>query len=67
MTPSQTPDPIWDIDQVAAYLKVPKHTLYRWRTLRYGPQGFRVGKHLRYRASVVIEWIQEAEQEGRET
>jgi hypothetical protein len=31
--PSDSPDPIRDIDQVAAYLKKPKHTLYRWRTL----------------------------------
>jgi excisionase family DNA binding protein len=50
-------DPLWDIDQVAAYLNVPKRTLYRWRTLGYGPPGKKVGRHLRYRASDVIAWF----------
>ncbi|GAB3930370.1 hypothetical protein GCM10029976_032050 [Kribbella albertanoniae] len=50
-------DPLWDIDQVAAYLKVPKRTLYRWRTYGYGPPGRRVGRHVRYRASEVIAWF----------
>ncbi|MEV0283513.1 helix-turn-helix domain-containing protein [Kribbella sp. NPDC050820] len=50
-------DPLWDVDQVAAYLNIPKRTLYRWRTLGYGPPGKRVGRHLRYRASEVISWF----------
>ncbi|TCC52169.1 DNA-binding protein [Kribbella pittospori] len=50
-------DPLWTIDQVATYLGVPKRTLYRWRTLGYGPPGRRVGRHLRYRASDVIDWF----------
>ncbi|MER7243075.1 helix-turn-helix domain-containing protein [Kribbella sp. NPDC000426] len=50
-------DPLWDIDQVAAYLGVPKRTLYRWRTLGYGPPAKKVGRHLRYRASDVITWF----------
>lgn len=50
-------DPLWSIDEVAAYLNVPKGTLYRWRTMSYGPRGKRVGRHLRYRASEVIAWF----------
>jgi DNA-binding transcriptional MerR regulator len=50
-------DPLWDVDRVAAYLNVPKRTLYRWRTLGYGPPGKRVGRYLRYRASDVIDWF----------
>jgi excisionase family DNA binding protein len=50
-------DPLWDIDQVAEYLNVPKRTLYRWRTLGYGPRGKRVGRHLRYRAADVVAWF----------
>ena len=50
-------DPLWDVDQVAAYLRVPKRTLYRWRTLGYGPPGRRVGRYVRYRASEVIDWF----------
>ncbi|MFI7067072.1 helix-turn-helix transcriptional regulator [Kribbella sp. NPDC050124] len=57
MQTPETIDPLWDIDQVSAYLKVPKRTLYRWRTHNYGPRGIRVGRHVRYRRSVVIEWL----------
>ena len=45
---------LWTIDEVADYLGVPKQTVYCWRTSGYGPAGFRVGKHVRWRASTVI-------------
>ncbi len=47
---------LWDIDAVASYLGVAKQTIYSWRTTGYGPAGFRVGKHLRWRAATVIDW-----------
>ena len=52
---------LWTIDQVADYLGVPKQTVYCWRTSGYGPTGFRVGKHVRWRASTVIAWTVELE------
>ena len=52
---------LWTIDEVATYLGVPKQTVYCWRTSGYGPAGFRVGKHLRWRASTVIAWTVELE------
>lgn len=52
---------LWSIDDVAGYLGVPKQTVYAWRTARYGPQGFRVGKHLRWRAATVVAWTVEME------
>ena len=52
---------LWTIEQVADYLGVPKQTVYSWRTSGYGPLGFRVGKHLRWRASTVIAWTVELE------
>ena len=52
---------LWTIDEVANYLGVPKQTIYCWRTTGYGPQGFRVGKHLRWRAATVIAWTVEME------
>ena len=52
---------LWTIDEVANYLGVPKQTVYCWRTTGYGPQGFRVGKHLRWRAATVIAWTVEME------
>lgn len=54
---------LWNIDDVANYLGVPKQTIYAWRTTGYGPPGFRVGKHLRWRSSTVITWTLDLEQE----
>lgn len=53
---------LWDIDHLANYLGVPKQTIYSWRTTGYGPQGFRVGKHLRWRSATVISWTLGLEQ-----
>ncbi|MCK9822281.1 helix-turn-helix domain-containing protein [Nocardioides cavernae] len=47
---------LWDAARVAAYLGVPKQTLYAWRHTRNGPKGFRVGKHLRWHPYTVVEW-----------
>lgn len=47
---------LWDADRVAAYLGVPKQTLYAWRHSGKGPKGFRVGKYLRWHAHTVVEW-----------
>ena len=47
---------LWDAARVAAYLGVPKQTLYAWRHTRNGPKGFRVGKHLRWHPHTVVEW-----------
>lgn len=56
-------DDLWSIDQVAGYLGVPKQTIYCWRTSGYGPQGFRVGKHLRWRAATVLSWTADLERQ----
>ncbi len=62
MLPTQRPSKpmdyseLWTIDDVANYLGVPKQTIYSWRHMGYGPKGFRVGKHLRWRSAVVIAW-----------
>lgn len=61
---NQQPDPspttdietLWRIDDLAAHLGVPKSTIYGWRTTNYGPPGIKVGKHLRWRPSKVVEW-----------
>ena len=50
-------DHLFSAHQLAEYLDVPVSTLYHWRQQREGPPAFRVGKHLRYRASDVQEWI----------
>ncbi len=45
-------------DEVARLLVVPVTTLYTWRYKGTGPKAFKVGKHLRYRLSDVIEWLE---------
>ncbi|WP_380167888.1 helix-turn-helix transcriptional regulator [Jannaschia sp. R86511] len=61
-TPKDVGD-LWTINEVASYLGVPKQTVYCWRTTGYGPHGFRVGKHLRWRAATVIAWTVEMERQ----
>ena len=54
---------LWTVDQVADYLGVPKQTIYGWRSTGCGPRGFRVGKHLRWRASTVLAWTADLERD----
>lgn len=46
-----------DIDEVAAYLRIPKNTLYKWRVKGEGPRAIRFGKHLRFRRRDVEAWL----------
>jgi excisionase family DNA binding protein len=50
-------DPLWTTADVAEFLSVPVQTIYDWRTRGYGPPGFRLGKHLRFRESDVFAWL----------
>jgi hypothetical protein len=52
-----TPVPLWTISDVSTYLGVPVMTLYHWRRTGYGPQGNRVGRHLRYDPDGVRAWF----------
>jgi excisionase family DNA binding protein len=50
---------ILTIDQAAAYLAIPKATLYTWRTRRagFGPPATKIGGCLRYRRCDLDAWI----------
>lgn len=50
-------DEVVSIDEVARRLDIPKTTLYKWRHKNKGPRSHRIGRHLRYRWSDVLEWI----------
>lgn len=50
-------DDVVSIDEVARRLELPKKTLYGWRYRGLGPRSHRVGKHLRYRWSDVLAWL----------
>lgn len=49
--------PLWTVQDVSAFLRVPVQTLYSWRTHGYGPPARRVGKYLRYRPDDVTRWL----------
>lgn len=54
-------DMILTIDEAAVYLRVPKATLYTWRTRRvgFGPPAVKFGSCLRYRRSDLDAWVAE--------
>ena len=54
-------DPLWSADDVAAFLRVPKATLYQWRYLGSGPKASKVGRHLRYDPAEVRAWFKKQE------
>ena len=56
-------EPLWTVGDVAAFLSVPVHTLYGWRTKGYGPPARRVGKHLRDLPSEVRAWFERLDRE----
>ena len=52
---------ILTVDQAAAYLAIPKATLYTWRTRRvgFGPRAVKIGGCLRYRRADLDAWVAE--------
>lgn len=44
-------------DEVSDYLGVPPGTLANWRYQGHGPAFVRLGRHVRYRARDVDDWI----------
>jgi excisionase family DNA binding protein len=50
---------LWTVHEVAAYLRVPVETLYRWRKFGGGPKAGRVGRHLRYDEADVRAWFRD--------
>jgi excisionase family DNA binding protein len=49
--------PLWTVQEVAEFLRVPVQTLYSWRSTNSGPPARRVGKYLRYRPEDVMAWV----------
>lgn len=58
---TDVPGGILTIDQAAAYLSIPKATLYTWRTRRpgFGPRAVKLGGCLRYRRADLDAWVAE--------
>ena len=53
------PDPLLSVSELAAYVGVPKQTVYSWRTRRRGPKAYQVGKYLRFRLSEIDAWLEQ--------
>jgi excisionase family DNA binding protein len=51
-------DEILTTEEVAALLKKPVQTVYRWNQLGIGPPFYKIGKTNRYKLSEVMEWFQ---------
>ncbi|WP_442885935.1 helix-turn-helix transcriptional regulator [Aeromicrobium sp. Sec7.5] len=52
-------DELLSISEAAAIVRAPVATLRYWRHQGVGPQGFRVGRAVRYWRRDVIRWLQE--------
>ena len=46
------------IVELSDMLGIPVDTLYGWRQRGEGPQGYRIGRHVRYRRSAVEAWLE---------
>jgi DNA-binding transcriptional MerR regulator len=55
--------PLWTVQDVAAYLRVPVQTVYAWRSRGIGPEGRRVGQYVRYQPDVVRAWFESLDTE----
>ncbi|MEU0520651.1 helix-turn-helix domain-containing protein [Streptosporangium sp. NPDC006007] len=44
------------VEDLAARLRVPPDTVYRWNSRGGGPAYIKVGRHARYRLADVIAW-----------
>jgi DNA-binding transcriptional MerR regulator len=54
-----TGEELLTIAEAAAILRTSVATLRYWRYLGTGPQGFRLGRHVLYRADDLQAWIQQ--------
>jgi excisionase family DNA binding protein len=52
-------EPLWGVEEVSAFLRIPVPTLYQWRHRHTGPPARKVGRHLRYDPDRVRAWLEE--------
>jgi excisionase family DNA binding protein len=53
-----TDERLMTIDDLSEMLGISIETLCGWRHRGEGPQGYRVGRHVRYRRSTVEAWLE---------
>jgi excisionase family DNA binding protein len=47
------------VEELGRILRVPKATIYRWRSTGEGPRGYSIGRYVRFRWSDVEAWLEE--------
>lgn len=52
-------EPLIGVEELAEYLGVPVQTLYDWRLPGRAPRAYEFGKHLRFAASDIAEWLEQ--------
>lgn len=57
-------DRLLTIDELAAYLGIPKQTIYDWRVDGRGPRAYKLGKRLRFTAVDVRAWMETQREPG---
>lgn len=57
--------PLWTVQDVSEFLRVPVTTLYAWRAQGSGPPARRIGKYLRYRPDEVQCWVNDLDKGDR--
>lgn len=69
MSADQTQDiglePLISVEQLAAYVGLPRQTIYDWRVSGKGPKAYRIGKHLRFAVSDVRAWVEQQSEAAR--
>ena len=67
MSQAASPTRLLTVDEVAEFFRVPPATLYsqRYRGVNPGALGIRIGRHLRFRAQDIDQWLEERSSEIR--
>ncbi len=60
-----TPDSLMSLSEVAAYLGLSPGSIYNLRHGGHGPEGYKVGRQLRFRRSEIEAWLEQRRDEPR--
>ncbi|MCW2783461.1 MAG: hypothetical protein JWR35_3912 [Marmoricola sp.] len=52
-------DEMLTLQEACTFLRVPEGTLRYWRHLGTGPRSFKIGRHVRYWHTDLIDWLTE--------